>query len=174
MKTNVIGDKSSFAIEFAEIIPDWGPPEGAAKSGICAIWLAGHKLHEEGNTLYLDGLLPDFQCLVNAEVTTGNPLPATTSANELLLEMEQKEELTPHVLLYTGGFDDFLTLFSKGPEYTTFLWAVRPIVAKFDEYRHYPKDVQKVLVKNEDIRRVVEGFADALKAMKEKPVARNP
>ncbi len=71
-----------------------------------------------------------------------------------------------HYFLPVEAFDDFLKLFFKDPEYTTFVWAVHPEVAGLAIYREYPHGVQTVLVKNSEIQRVVDHFAKAVEMTK--------
>jgi hypothetical protein len=159
----VIGERSSFAVEFGDIAL-----QGQATHGLCGLWLGGHQLHEPGATVCLDTVLAGLNGIASALPTAGSPPPNPASAEELLLVMEGQgvTDVGQHYFLPIEAFDDFLKLFFKDPEYTTFMWAVHPDVAGLTVYDEYPKGVQTARVKNSEFRGVVDQFARAVEMTK--------
>lgn len=163
METSVIGEKSSFAVEFGGI-----SLQGKATYGQCGLWIAGHQLHEPGATVCLDTVLAGLQGIASAFSMQGSAPPSPASADELLLMMQGQvvPDVGRHYFLPIEAFDDFLKLFFKDPECTTFMWAIHPDVAGLPIYEEYPAGVQTACVKNPEFQRVVDRFARAVEISK--------
>jgi hypothetical protein len=163
METSMIGDKLSFAVDFQDVAL-----QGRATYGHCSLWLAGHPLHDASASVCLDTVLAGLQGIASASPMTGRPPPSPASAEGLLQMMQGKgmADVVQHYFLPIEAFDDFLKLFFKEPEYTTFMWAVHPDVAGLSTYGEYPKGVQTTLVKNSELQSVVARFAEALEMTK--------
>lgn len=163
METNVIGDKSSFAVEFGEIFL-----QGGATFGQGGLWISGHQLHEAGTSVCLDTVLAGLQGIANATPIKDRQPFSPSSAEELLLMMRGQglADVHQHYFLPIEAFDDFLKLFFKGPEYITFVWAVHPEVIDLAVYQGYPKGVQTSLVEGSEFRHVVDQFARLVKMTK--------
>lgn len=163
METRLVGSRTSFAIEFSDLFL-----QGEATFGQGGLWISGYQLHEAGTPVCLDTVLAGLQGIVNAPPATDSPSLPLRSAEELLLTLQGQDEadIHQHHFLPIETFDDFIKLFIKDSEYTTFVWALHPEVAGLAVYGTYPKGVQTALVKNSELRSIVQEFARSVESSK--------
>ena len=154
METNLIGDRTSVAIECTDVTL-----VGAASYGRCGLWLGGHQLHDADASVCIDAVLASMQGVASADSSANGPIDVPTSSEEMLSLMQGKSGIQQHFFLAMEAFDDFLKLFSKDDERTYFLWALHPTVASLAIYSQYPKGVQQLVVENQELQRVVGQFA---------------
>jgi hypothetical protein len=146
------GQPGKFAVSVA---PRSG--QGPLRTSECALWLGGMRLGDRGEVILTDSFLRALEGLARAPVSpVPAPRPASTAAAFLaMIEDGRIADAGRHSFLAFAGFDDFLKLFYKGPESTTFVWAVHPAALSGPHCGEYGDNVHVVEVSNGTLERVI-------------------
>lgn len=159
MENNVIGDKSVFAIEYGEI-----EFSGLIRYCVCGLWLAGKRMGDVHSPIFVDTFLASLRGLDLAKPTLNVPEKWPATAQDLLnmMQGEGLPEAAAHYFLAIEGFDDFLKLYFKSFQATTFIWAIHPDSATLEPYLDYLGDVYQAEVPNVVLSKVIADFTVSL------------
>jgi hypothetical protein len=146
------GERGVFAVSVA---PRSG--DGPLRTSECGLWLGGLRLGDRGEAILTESFLRALDGLARAEASpVPAPRPTSTAAGFLsMIEDGRIADASRHSFLAFAGFDDFLKLFYKGRESTTFVWAVHPAALSGRHYVEYEDQVHVVEVSNATLERVI-------------------
>lgn len=173
MPLQLIGDTRVFAVEF-EVLP---MRVDRRHYGTCGVWINGFLVQErdgrnraceydvDNTAVILTGL-----ARAPASDPPPNALYGIQTAEELANLCSNEEigqTLEEHFFLNGEGFDDFLSLAFKEPQFTTFYSTFHPFRVKnrdgFDEiYSDVSRDLHIAKIQNDFIQQVAEEFEAVL------------
>jgi hypothetical protein len=156
MESKIIGNKNRLAIEYKNLTRHrmvlWGD---------CSLWLSGYELSDHAGATCINRASEEIDFIAKNKPSPGIFQGFPTSAKDFDRWIDSDSKLQNHTF-FTGleGFDDFLKLCSNENGCTMFLWALRPDsrIVNRDVYAKYPKDVQQLIIKNQEIQQIADEF----------------
>ncbi|BAY38148.1 hypothetical protein NIES2111_24930 [Nostoc sp. NIES-2111] len=160
MNENLIGDKTTFAIEYSILMVDPSPPYGN-----CIIWLEGNSLGGIEGEIYLTRVcqLLEAVILIKNKLFLEEPF-YNLSHTELfnLMRKDKIDETSKYWFLYTEGFDLFDNYLYRRNDNFHFLWQLTPKVWKEFEPQGIPTQLLSAQVAIGMYEKVVNQFKNAL------------
>ncbi len=131
---------------------------GLTRTAECSIWLNGKQLGDAGQSIFVEGFVRGLQGLANALPHVDNMPRKPRNPQDFLSMIEGGEIFNSgrHLFLAIAGFDDFLKLFFRSNQTTSFFWSLHPDCLNMPQYLDtYGHEVFAAELQNSEIERVV-------------------
>lgn len=124
MEIKIIGDTKSFALELSS----W--TEGSlSPMGECRLWISGHRLSSADSGSFYDSVLDSLREIIeNPQEDAFFPAEIDERAKFVDFMLDSDAMIKHGFLMTAEGFDDYLKIFYKRAEFTTFVFCHYPAV----------------------------------------------